>query len=141
MRSTFFFMALLAATATALPTLEVRGNAAVNPNAVTGTKCTNKAVAIGDHNINVALLSICGGIAGKIESCGGAPQSTVGASGDAKFTLTAATKGQTINISKGRWEGCVRAARATCGDSPFTTTCIGGANGNKGNVQVVLAKA
>ena len=33
----------------------------------------------------------------------------------------------------------MRAARAVCGDSPFTSTCIGGANGNAGNVDFTLA--
>jgi hypothetical protein len=91
-----------------------------------------------DHDINVALLSICGGISGTIEQCGGEPTTTTGESGTAKFTLNAATVGQTIDVTKGRWEGCVRAARATCGDSPFTSTCIGGADGNAGNVDFAL---
>lgn len=93
------------------------------------------------HDINVALLSICGGIAGTIEQCGGAPTSTTGESGTAKFALTAATSGQTIDITKGRWEGCVRAARAVCGDTPFTSTCIGGADVNAGNVDFTLSAA
>ena len=32
----------------------------------------------------------------------------------------------------------MRAARAVCGDSPFTSTCIGGADGNSGNVDFSL---
>jgi hypothetical protein len=96
---------------------------------------------LNSHDINVALLQICGGIAGTVEQCGGQPTSTSGASGDAKFTLNAATKGQTIDITKGRWEGCVRAARAVCGDSPFTSTCIGGADVNAGNVDFALDAA
>jgi hypothetical protein len=93
-----------------------------------------------DHDINVALLSICGGIAGTIEQCGGQPTSTTGISGTARFDLEVATAGTTIIITKGRWEGCVRAARAVCGDSPFTSTCIGGANANKNNVNFQLSK-
>ena len=54
--------------------------------------------------MNVALLQICGGIAGTIQKCQGAPKSTTGVSGNAKFTITPAVKGATINISKGRWE-------------------------------------
>lgn len=57
------------------------------------------------------------------------------------LTLNAATKGQTIDITKGRWEGCMRAARAVCGDSPFTSTCIGGADVNNGNVNFALTAA
>jgi hypothetical protein len=88
----------------------------------------------------VAILSICGGIAGTIQNCQGNPTSTVGASGTAKLSLEAETAGTTIDITKGRWEGCMRAARAVCGDSPFTSTCIGGANGNTNNVVFSLTK-
>jgi len=115
-----------------------RGTRVVNPAAVTGTTCTSPGTSIVDHDINVALLSICGGISGSIEQCGGFPTSTTGSSGTALFTLNAATAGQTIDITKGRWEGCVAAARATCGDSPFTSTCIGGADVNAGNVGFTL---
>lgn len=57
---------------------------------------------IDEHNKNVALLQICGGIAGSIQKCGGSPTSTTGQSGDAKFTLNPTDSGATINISKGR---------------------------------------
>lgn len=97
--------------------------------------------AIKDHDINVALLSIFGSIAGKVQQCQGQPTSTTGKSGTATFKLQAASGGQNIDISKGRWEHCVKAARATCGDTPFTSTCIGGANGNKGNVNFSLTKS
>jgi hypothetical protein len=33
----------------------------------------------------------------------------------------------------------VRAARAVCGDTPFTSTCIGGADVNAGNVDFTLS--
>ena len=89
------------------------------------------------HDVNVATLAICGGIAGSIEFCGGNPPSTVRASGTAKFTLTAADDGATINVSKGRWEGCIRAARAICPTGTFTSTCVGGAT--TGNVNFVLS--
>ncbi|KAK0118215.1 hypothetical protein ONS95_012519 [Cadophora gregata] len=148
----------LASAATAVARLAGRvpepANTSVNPAAIKGTNCTDKTKyayqysnsinanavrTLVSHDINVALLQICGGIAGKIEQCAGDPTTTTGASGTAKFTLTVATAGQVINITKGRWEGCVRAARAVCGDTPFTTTCIGGANSNAGNVDVTLA--
>jgi hypothetical protein len=106
----------------------------------------------------VALLSICGGISGKIEQCGGNPTTTTGAFGDAIFSLKAVSG--TIDITKGRWEGCVAAARsvmmfykfrddantdhthrATCGNSPFTSTCIGGADVNAQNVEFSLSQA
>ena len=56
------------------------------------------------HTVNVAQLQICGGIAGSIEKCQGAPTSTTGVSGDVQFSITPVNKGDTINISKGRWE-------------------------------------
>lgn len=141
MRSVIALIVLLAANTTALPSLYIRADETVNPAAVTGTTCTDPSVTLVSHDINVAILSICGGIAGTIEQCGGNPTTTTGESGTAKLTLTAATNGQTIDITKGRWEGCMRAAQAVCGDSPFTSTCIGGADVNAGNVDFVLTAA
>jgi hypothetical protein len=106
-------------------------NTSVNPAAVTGTTCDDPSAALNTHDTDVALLSICGGIAGSIEFCGGNPATTVGASGTSKFTLTA-NQGATINVSKGRWEGCVRAARATCPTGTFTSTCVGGTSDGAG---------
>ena len=85
----------------------------------------------------MAELAICGGIAGSIEKCGGSPASTTGVSGTAKFVLRATDAGATINVSKGRWEGCVRAARAVCPTGAFTSTCIGGAT--SGNIAFTLS--
>ncbi len=109
-------------------------NTNVNPDAVTGTTCDDPSVALNTHDTNVAILSICGGIAGAIEFCGGDPVTTVGASGTSEFTLTAvgADQGATMNVSKGRWEGCVRAARATCPTGTFSSTCIGGTSDGAG---------
>jgi len=114
------------------------GNRIVNPAAVEDTVCISPGTAILSHDINVALLSICGGIQGKIQQCGGSPAKTTGSSGTAHFTLVA-TKG-VIDITKGRWEACVAAARAVCGDSPFSSTCIGGAEVNAANVNFILEK-
>ena len=106
--------------------LAVRGDAPVDPTAVTGTTCVDHNVALVSHDTNVAILSICGGIAGTIEFCGGNPSTTVGASGTSKFTLTVQNAGATINVSKGRWEHCVAAAQATCPTGTFSSTCVGG---------------
>lgn len=84
----------------------------------------------------MAELGICGGIAGSVQKCGGAPTSTTGTSGSAKFSLSAVERGATINISKGRWEQCVRAARAVCPTGSLKATCAGGAS--KGDVQFTL---
>ncbi|RDW89660.1 hypothetical protein BP6252_01692 [Coleophoma cylindrospora] len=140
--TTILAMLTAASCVTALPSVMIaRGSAAVDPNAVTGTKCTSPSTKLVSHDINVALLSICGSIAGTIQQCAGSPTSTTGKSGTASFALKAVTAGTTIDITKGRWEHCVAAARATCGDSPFTSTCIGGANGNSNNVAFTLSAA
>ncbi|KAI0162957.1 hypothetical protein BJ166DRAFT_281752 [Pestalotiopsis sp. NC0098] len=116
--------------------LAMRASSTVDPNAVTNVKCTDPNVNIVFHDQNVAELGICGGIAGTITKCGGAPASTTGQSGTALFTLDAADSGATINISKGRWEGCIRAARATCPTGSISGTCVGGAS--TGNVDFTL---
>jgi hypothetical protein len=99
---------------------------------VTGTTCTDPTAALVTHDTDVAILSICGGIAGTVEFCGGDPATTVGASGTSKFTLTAVDGGATINVSKGRWEGCVRAAQAVCPTGTFSSTCVGGTSDGVG---------
>ncbi|KAF3025672.1 hypothetical protein E8E14_013835 [Neopestalotiopsis sp. 37M] len=116
--------------------LAMRASTTVDPNAVTNVECTNPNVDIVFHDQNVAELGICGGIAGTITKCGGAPESTTGESGTALFTLNAASSGATINISKGRWEGCIRAARAVCPTGSISGTCVGGAS--TGNVDFTL---
>jgi hypothetical protein len=78
------------------------------------------------HDTNVAILSICGGIAGAITKCEGNPTSTVGQSGTSKFTLNPVNAGATLNVSKGRWERCVKAAKLTCPNGSFDSTCVGG---------------
>ncbi|KAI0107484.1 hypothetical protein GGR51DRAFT_149534 [Nemania sp. FL0031] len=116
--------------------LALRANTQVNPAAVSDVKCIDPNLKIVFHDQNVAELGICGGIAGSITKCGGAPTTTTGQSGSAKFTLTTDTKGATINISKGRWEQCVRAARAVCPTGSMSGTCSGGAS--SGNVDFIL---
>ncbi|TVY28946.1 hypothetical protein LHYA1_G001656 [Lachnellula hyalina] len=117
--------------------LRIRASTTVDPSAVTGTTCTGGTATIVAHDQNVAELGICGGIAGTIVKCGGAPTSTTGSSGTALFTLKAVDAGATINVSKGRWEGCVRAAAATCPTGGFSSTCVGGAS--TGNVAFTLS--
>ncbi|KAI0447717.1 hypothetical protein F4803DRAFT_179195 [Xylaria telfairii] len=116
--------------------LALRATTQVNPTAVSGVTCIDPKLNIVFHDQNVAELGICGGIAGSITKCGGAPESTTGQSGSAKFTLTTATQGATINISKGRWEQCVRAARAICPTGSMSGTCSGGAS--SGDVNFIL---
>ncbi|KAJ3303158.1 hypothetical protein HDV03_004146 [Kappamyces sp. JEL0829] len=103
----------------------------LDPNAISNVVCTAKGVKLDGHDINVAILSICGGIAGKITKCQGNPKSSSGASGTARFNIQPVNAGATINVSKGRWEAGVFAGRAKCGDSPFTGVIpLGTSNGN-----------
>ncbi|KAJ4419599.1 hypothetical protein N0V82_004902 [Gnomoniopsis sp. IMI 355080] len=98
----------------------------------TNVVCTDANAAIDEHNKNVALLAICGGISGAITKCQGNPTSTTGQSGDAKFTLNPTQSGATINISKGRWEQCIKSAEAVCpGGQAYTATCpLGSSSGD-----------
>ncbi|KAI0352163.1 hypothetical protein OH77DRAFT_1592384 [Trametes cingulata] len=124
----FYTLAMLFICAFAAP-LEVR------QETVSNVKCTSKT-PLDFHTSNVALLQICGGIAGSIQKCQGSPTSTVGQSGNVRFTITPVVEGDTINISKGRWEQGIKAAFAVCGQNiPFTATFTGGAR--KGDVNVV----
>ncbi|KAK3337122.1 hypothetical protein B0T19DRAFT_411570 [Cercophora scortea] len=116
--------------------LKLRASTAVNPSAVTGITCIDRRANIVFHDQNVAELAICGGIAGAITKCNGQPSTTTGRSGTALFTLNAVTPGATINISKGRWEQCIRAARAVCPTGSMSGTCVGGAS--SGNVAFTL---
>lgn len=135
--------------------LEMRAQV-VSGNEVTGTKCLDTTAYVvpsarsfipsltsfrklDTHSTNVAILSICGGIAGSIEFCGGNPATTTGQSGTSLFTLNPTDAGATINISKGRWERCIKAAQITCPTGTFQSTCIGGAT--TGNVNFSLTEA
>ncbi|PIL24671.1 hypothetical protein GSI_12555 [Ganoderma sinense ZZ0214-1] len=124
----FYALAMFFMCAFAAP-LEVR------QETVSNVVCTSKT-ALDFHTSNVALLQICGGIAGTIEKCEGAPTSTVGQSGNVRFTIKPVVAGDVINISKGRWEQGIKAAFVVCGQNiPFTATFTGGAR--EGNVNVV----
>ncbi|KAK3394720.1 hypothetical protein B0H63DRAFT_517821 [Podospora didyma] len=116
--------------------LKLRAATDVNPKAALDTTCLDRNTRIVFHDQNVAELSICGGIAGSITKCEGKPASTTGRSGTALFTLRTVDQGATINISKGRWEQCVRAARAVCPTGSLSSTCVGGAS--TGNVAFTL---
>ncbi|RPB14252.1 hypothetical protein P167DRAFT_604113 [Morchella conica CCBAS932] len=139
MLSTLSIFLLIQAFVTPSLTLSLnrRANTSVNPAAISSSTCTDPSTTLDSHDINVATLAICGGIAGAITKCQGSPASTSGASGTARFDLTTTVAGATINVSKGRWEGCIRAARAVCGDSPFEAVCVGGAS--EGDVNFVLS--
>jgi hypothetical protein len=151
MLSSFVF-AIVTSTALVLPHHIVFGDE------VTGTKCrhinvsssqlptsltfswTNVLSTFDTHDTNVAILGICGGIAGSIQKCGGNPAQTTGQSNNSLFTSSATNAGSTINVSKGRWERCVKAAQLTCPKGSFESTCMGGA-APSGDVKFSLTAA
>lgn len=103
---------------------------------VSNVVCSN-AAPLDFHTTNVAILAICGGIAGTIEKCEGSPTSTTGTSGNVQFSIKPVVAAATINISKGRWEQGIKAVAAQCGaDVPFTATFTGGASAGDVNVQL-----
>ncbi|KAI0029103.1 hypothetical protein K488DRAFT_89060 [Vararia minispora EC-137] len=103
---------------------------------VSNVVCTG-GNALDFHTVNVALLQICGGIAGSIQKCQGAPTSSTGTSGNVQFSIVPVEQSATINISKGRWEQGIKAAFAVCGlDKPFTATFVGGASTGDVNVEL-----
>ncbi|KAI8907384.1 hypothetical protein EDD86DRAFT_53746 [Gorgonomyces haynaldii] len=102
----------------------------LDPNAASNVVC-DKSVNLKQFDINRALLSICGGIQGQIQKCQGAPTSTTGVFGGAKFTAQPVNQGATINVSKGRWEAGIFAAQAICGTNGFSAIFpLGTSNGN-----------
>lgn len=107
--------------------LKMRFSMPLNPAAVYDVSCGDSEQRIVFHDQNVAQLSICGGIAGSVTKCQGSPPSTVGHSGSAKFELSPVHTGAAVNISKDRWEQCVRAARSVCPTGSMAGTCRGGA--------------
>lgn len=90
------------------------------------------------HDSNKAQLAICGGIAGDVTTCRGSPAETTGEAGTAKFVLSPRSEGATVEISKERWEQCVRAARAVCPTGSMRGVCVGG--GSKGDVEFELTR-
>ncbi|QRW00116.1 hypothetical protein RhiJN_28134 [Ceratobasidium sp. AG-Ba] len=101
----FAFISLAAAA----PTLVVRADLTAGP------ACG--ATVLNSHDCNVALLSLGGGIAGKIQTL--------------RITAQAVDGGTSIAISKGRLEQGFKAFVAKCGVKTGTVTIAGGApNGN-----------
>lgn len=78
------------------------------------------------HEQNAAQLAICDGIlsGARTTQCDGASATTAGARGSARFTLAARRPGAGINVSKVRWEECVRAARLKCPTGSLSGVCL-----------------
>ncbi|KAF1837921.1 hypothetical protein BDW02DRAFT_565423 [Decorospora gaudefroyi] len=127
-------LAALASVAYAYPQQIVSGAE------VTGTTCIDQNLKLDSHDTNVAILSICGGIAGAITKCQGNPTSTTGQSGTSRFELNPVNAGATLNVSKGRWERCVKAAKLTCPQGSFESTCVGGTSDGDFNFSLAAAQ-
>ncbi|KAH8884976.1 hypothetical protein GQ53DRAFT_829353 [Thozetella sp. PMI_491] len=89
--------------------------------AISNVTC-NGAASISLANQDIAELAVCGGIKAPIDFCPGNLKTTTGVSGNAKWTITAATD-TTLGFFKGNWEECCNAARATCPGQTFTARC------------------
>ncbi|KAG8748685.1 hypothetical protein FRC10_000076 [Ceratobasidium sp. 414] len=123
------FITLFVVLASAAPTLIGRADLTAGPDCST-TK-------LNSHDCNVALLSLGGGIAGKIQTLRVAGTTTTGASGTCKMTAEAVDGGTSIAISKGRLEQGFKAFVAKCGVSTGTVTIAGGAPG--GNIKLTMS--
>ncbi|KAH6689214.1 hypothetical protein F5X68DRAFT_260749 [Plectosphaerella plurivora] len=122
-----------------LEVTRMRASAEIRPLALLETQCMNRNVHIVFHDEAVAELAICdGGIAGSVQKCRGSPTETKGVAGTARFSVKTMRKGATIEISKERWERCVRAARAVCPTGTYRAVCAGGAS--KGDIEFFLTQ-
>ncbi|KAJ7234190.1 hypothetical protein B0H12DRAFT_1058516 [Mycena haematopus] len=135
----FFSTLLLASIVDALP-LKPRASA------LNVAKCTDPAVQLVEHDCNVALLGLGGGIAGTIEFLRVSAASTSFTSGTCKVTATAVDGGTTIDISKGRLEGHGSTnggfdnLLTACGPSPGSMV-IGGGALPSGNIEIAISAA
>ncbi|PSR92250.1 hypothetical protein BD289DRAFT_183495 [Coniella lustricola] len=114
--------------------LSMRQSTPLNPDAVSDVQCLDPEAHIVFHDENAAQLSICNGLSGNdpARKCPGTAPVTIGKRGSALFVLTALSPHSTlvsanINISKLRWDECVRAARAKCPTGSMSGVCVGGA--------------
>ncbi|KAK4459186.1 hypothetical protein QBC42DRAFT_232168 [Cladorrhinum samala] len=111
--------------------LKMRISTPVNSKAVREVACLDRKAHIVSHDELAAELSICGGIEGSVAKCRGNLKETTGRRGTALFTLravdAAASPGAAINLTKARWEQCVRAARDQCPTGSLSGICVGGA--------------
>ncbi|KAJ7340889.1 hypothetical protein DFH08DRAFT_938628 [Mycena albidolilacea] len=135
----FFSALLLASVVSALP-LKSRASA------LNVAKCTDPSVKLVEHDCNVALLGLGGGIAGAIEFLRVGAASTTAVSGTCRVTATAVDGGTTIDISKGRLEGHGSAnggfdnLLTACGPSPGSLV-IGGGALPAGNIEIAISAA
>ncbi|KIK62855.1 hypothetical protein GYMLUDRAFT_41727 [Collybiopsis luxurians FD-317 M1] len=108
--------------------------------------CTDPATQLVEHDCNVALLGLGGGIAGTIEFLRVNSSTTSATSGTCTVTATAVDGGTTIDISKGRLEGHGSSnggfdnLLTACGPSPGSMV-IGGGALPTGNIQIAISAA
>ncbi|KAJ3788241.1 hypothetical protein GGU10DRAFT_373263 [Lentinula aff. detonsa] len=106
--------------------------------------CTDPATQLVEHDCNVALLGLGGGIAGAIEFLRVNSSTSSATSGTCTVTATAVDGGETIDISKGRLEGHGSTnggfdnLLTACGPSPGSMVIGGGAK-PAGNIQIAIS--
>lgn len=109
--------------------LRMRQTMPLSPRSITDVQCIDRNAHIVFHDQNAAELSICSDISGPDhDRCEGSLSMTQGRVGSALFTLKAIDAGSTINVTKKKWEQCIRAARAVCPTGSLAATCLGGAS-------------
>ncbi|KAL2917619.1 hypothetical protein HK105_202905 [Polyrhizophydium stewartii] len=99
--------------------------------------CASPAVKLNSHDCNVALLSLGGGIAGKIQFLRVAGTRTTGTSGSCQLVATAVDGGTSISISKGRLEAAFRVLKGKCGVATGSVVAKGGSKGGNLKIEVV----
>jgi len=115
-------------------------------DALNVASCTDHATKLVEHDCNVALLGLGGGIAGAIEFLRVNSASTSATSGTCTVTATAVDGGTTIDISKGRLEGHGSSnggfdnLLTACGPSPGSMV-IGGGALPAGNIRIAISAA
>ncbi|KAK0745918.1 hypothetical protein B0T18DRAFT_324512 [Schizothecium vesticola] len=106
--------------------LSMRQSTPLNPRAITDTTCIDRNTHIVFHEQNAAELAICDGLPGG--RCRTGAREATGRAGSAVFVLRAVEAGASVTVTKARWEGCVRAARAVCPTGSLRSVCLGGAS-------------
>ncbi|KAJ7614007.1 hypothetical protein FB45DRAFT_1008797 [Roridomyces roridus] len=142
------FFAQLSVFVSALALFSVSNAAAlpVRPRAtaLNVATCTSPSTQFVEHDCNVALLGLGGGIAGAIEFLRVSASSTTAVSGTCRVTATAVDGGTTIDISKGRLEGHGSTnggfdnLLTACGPSPGSMI-IGGGALPSGNIEIAIS--
>ncbi|KAJ3807963.1 hypothetical protein EV368DRAFT_88926 [Lentinula lateritia] len=144
--SSFFVILLLVCSAVSARPLWSSRALKPRQSTLNVATCTDPATQLVEHDCNVALLGLGGGIAGAIEFLRVNSSTTSATSGTCTVTATAVDGGTTIDISKGRLEGHGSTnggfdnLLTACGPSPGSMVIGGGAKPT-GNIQIAISAA